>query len=160
MFLVFDTETTGLPKIDNAPVTDVENWPRLVQLSWQLHDALGNSISIPIKAKAVHGISTNHALKYGIPINEVLDIFMQSASKAKYLVGHNLGFDLNVLGAEFIRAGRDNPLPQWPVLDTCTEKMADYCQLPGGKGGKFKLPKLGEFHHLLFGEDFDSAHNA
>ena len=172
MFLVFDTETTGLPKNDNAPVTDVENWPRLVQLSWQLHDALGNIIEyhnhivqpdgfvIPIKAKAVHGISTNHALKYGIPINEVLDIFMQSASKAKYLVGHNLGFDLNVLGAEFIRAGRDNPLPQWPVLDTCTEKMADYCQLPGGKGGKFKLPKLGEFHHLLFGEDFDSAHNA
>jgi DNA polymerase-3 subunit alpha len=172
MFLVFDTETTGLPKIDNAPVTDVDNWPRLVQLSWQLHDALGNLIEyhnhivqpdgfvIPIKAKAVHGISTNHALKYGIPINEVLDSFMQSASKAKYLVGHNLDFDLNVLGAEFIRAGRDNPLPQWPVLDTCTEKMAEYCQLPGGKGGKFKLPKLGEFHHLLFDEDFDSAHNA
>ena len=27
MFLVFDTETTGLPKIENAPLTDFDNWP-------------------------------------------------------------------------------------------------------------------------------------
>ena len=172
MFLIFDTETTGLPKIENAPVSDVDNWPRLVQLSWQLHDALGALVEyhnyivkpdgfvIPIDAKMVHGISTEHAMKYGIPVNEVLDLFMQSAAKAQYLVGHNLNFDLNVLGAEFIRAGRDNPLPQWPVIDTCTEKTAEFCQLPGGKGGKFKLPRLGEIHHILFGEDFDSAHNA
>ena len=172
MFIVFDTETTGLPKIDNAPVSDVDNWPRLVQLSWQVHDALGRLVEyqnhivipdgfeIPILAKAVHGISTEHALKYGRPLNEVLDAFMQSASQAKYLVGHNLNFDLNVLGAEFIRAGRENPLPQWPVVDTMSEKVTDFCQLPGGKNGKFKSPRLGELHHILFGEDFDSAHNA
>ena len=119
MFFVFDTETTGLPKIDNAPVSDVDNWPRLVQLSWQVHDALGNLVEyhnyivqpdgfvIPINSQAVHGISTNHALKYGLPINEVLDLFMQSASKAKYLVGHNLNFDLNVMGAEFKKVVKD-----------------------------------------------------
>ena len=88
MFLVFDTETTGLPKIENAPVSDVDNWPRLVQLSWQLHDALGALVEyhnyivkpdgfvIPIDAKMVHGISTEHAMKYGKPLNEVLDLFM------------------------------------------------------------------------------------
>lgn len=27
MYLFFDTETTGLPKRWNAPVTDLENWP-------------------------------------------------------------------------------------------------------------------------------------
>jgi DNA polymerase-3 subunit alpha len=39
MFLIYDTETTGLPKNYNAPLTDSDNWPRLVQLAWQLHDA-------------------------------------------------------------------------------------------------------------------------
>ena len=38
MYLIFDTETTGLPKNFNAPLTDFDNWPRLVQLAWQIHD--------------------------------------------------------------------------------------------------------------------------
>jgi hypothetical protein len=36
MYLFFDTETTGLPKSWKAPVTDVNNWPRLVQLAFLL----------------------------------------------------------------------------------------------------------------------------
>ena len=44
MFLVFDTETTGLPKRWNAPIDDLDNWPRCVQLAWQLHDANGKLI--------------------------------------------------------------------------------------------------------------------
>ena len=172
MFLVFDTETTGLPKIENAPLTDFDNWPRMVQLAWQIHDEKGRFVEnhnylvqpdgfvIPIDAKMVHGISTEHAMKYGKPLNEVLDLFMISAAKATYLVGHNINFDLNVLGCEFLRCGRENPLRRWQIIDTCTEKTAEFCQFPGGKGGKFKLPRLGEFHHLLFGEYFDSAHNA
>ena len=45
MYLVFDTETTGLPKKWNAPLSDSENWPRCVQLAWQLHDSKGILIS-------------------------------------------------------------------------------------------------------------------
>ena len=45
MFLIYDTETTGLPKNYNAPLTDSDNWPRLVQLAWQLHDAKGKLLS-------------------------------------------------------------------------------------------------------------------
>ena len=41
MYLIFDTETTGLPKKWNAPITDSDNWPRSVQLAWQLHDSKG-----------------------------------------------------------------------------------------------------------------------
>ena len=44
MFLVFDTETTGLPKIENAPLTDFDNWPRMVQLAWQIHDEKGRFV--------------------------------------------------------------------------------------------------------------------
>ena len=172
MFLIFDTETTGLPKNYNAPLTDFDNWPRLVQLAWQLHDAKGNLVEnynllvkpdgfiIPIETKMVHGISTEHATKYGLPLHEVLDTFLKSAEKAKYFVGHNIDFDLNIVGCEFLRDRGSNPLMAWPRVDTCTEKTAEFCKLPGGKGGKFKLPKLNEFHEILFGSRFDSAHNA
>ena len=36
IYLFFDTETTGLPKSWKAPVTDTENWPRIVQIAWIL----------------------------------------------------------------------------------------------------------------------------
>lgn len=172
MFLIFDTETTGLPKNQNAPLSDFDNWPRMVQLAWQIHDEKGRFVEaqnhlvkpdgfiIPIDAKMEHGISTEHALKHGKPLHEVLDLFLESASKANYLVGHNIGFDLSVLGCEFLRMNRENPLPKWKVVDTCTEKTAKFCQFPGGRNGHFKFPRLGEFYHLLFGEDFSSAHNA
>ena len=45
MYLFFDTETTGLPKRWNAPVTDVDNWPRLVQLAWITYDNQGNKLN-------------------------------------------------------------------------------------------------------------------
>jgi DNA polymerase-3 subunit alpha len=55
--------------------------------------------------------------------------------------------------------GRETPLVK-PVLDTCTERSALLCQIPGGRGGKFKLPTLTEIHQHLFGEPFNEAHNA
>lgn len=30
----FDTETTGIPKNWEAPVTDLSNWPRMVQIAY------------------------------------------------------------------------------------------------------------------------------
>ena len=44
MYLIFDTETTGLPKNYNAPISDTDNWPRAVQIAWQLHDEWGQLI--------------------------------------------------------------------------------------------------------------------
>jgi len=172
MFLVFDTETTGLPIRKDAPLTDFENWPRVVQLAWQLYDEVGKLIEsqnyivrpdgfeIPINAKMVHGISTEHALKVGKPLGDVLDVFMESAKKAKYFVGHNITFDLCVLGCEFLRNRGGNPLTNWPKVDTCTEKTAVFCKIPGGTHGGFRFPKLTNFYKLLFGNEFDSAHNA
>ncbi|MDO5342927.1 MAG: DNA polymerase III subunit alpha [Bacteroidia bacterium] len=172
MFLVFDTETTGLPLRKDAPLTDFGNWPRMVQLAWQVHDEFGSFVeaqnhivrpdgfTIPINAKMVHGISTEHALEVGKPLGEVLDMFLESAKNAKYLVGHNINFDLSVLGCEFLRDRGENPLPNWKIVDTCTEKTAAFCKIPGGTHGGFRFPKLINFYKLLFGNEFDSAHNA
>ena len=46
MYLVFDTETTGLPLNFKAPLTDFNNWPRMVQIAWQIHDIRGELIEV------------------------------------------------------------------------------------------------------------------
>ncbi|NHF58538.1 DNA polymerase III subunit alpha [Flavobacteriaceae bacterium TP-CH-4] len=172
MYLIFDTETTGLPKRWDAPITDTDNWPRCVQIAWQLHDAMGNLLehqdylirpdgfNIPYDAEQVHGISTALAEAKGVPMVEVLEKFNAAMARTKFVVGQNVGFDLNIMGAEFYRAEIDNALQELPVLDTCTEETAALCQIPGGRGGKFKLPTLTELHEYLFKEPFDEAHNA
>ncbi|MDG2433325.1 3'-5' exonuclease, partial [Flavobacterium sp.] len=156
MYLIFDTETTGLPKRWDAPITDSANWPRCIQIAWQLHDEMGNLIehqdylikpdgfNIPYDAERIHGISTELAAAEGISLSEVLEKFNIALSKSKFIVGQNLGFDVNIMGAEFHRMAVDSPMATMPVLDTCTEVTAKLLQLPGGRGGKFKLPTLTE----------------
>ena len=171
MYLIFDTETTGLPKKWNVPISDSENWPRCVQLAWQLHDNNGKLISsqssiikpdgfdIPFESEKVHGISTVLANKIGENLNDVLEIFNSDLSKSKYIVGHNLKFDTNIVGAEFFRLKIDNSLNEKNILDTCTEKTANLCKIQGGRG-KFKFPTLIELYKYLFNDDFQQAHNA
>lgn len=172
MYLIFDTETTGLPKNWKAPITDTDNWPRCIQIAWQLHDELGKVIehdnflvnpdgfNIPYDAEQVHGISTELAAAKGISLSECLERFNNVLAKSKFIVGQNVGFDVNIMGCEFYRLGIENNLTNLPVLDTCTEVTAEMCQIPGGRGGKFKLPTLTELHEYLFGEAFGEAHNA
>ncbi|AOW20530.1 DNA polymerase III subunit alpha [Urechidicola croceus] len=172
MYLIFDTETTGLPKKWNAPITDTDNWPRCIQIAWQLHDELGQLIenqdylvqtdgfNIPYDAEQIHGISTQLADEKGISLIEVLEKFNVALSKTKFVVGQNVGFDLNIMGCEYHRLGIETPLNSMPILDTCTETTANLCQIPGGRGGKFKLPTLTELHQHLFRKAFGEAHNA
>ena len=172
MYLIFDTETTGLPKRWDAPITDTGNWPRCVQIAWQLHDGMGKLIehqdyliqpegyNIPYDAERIHGISTELAQADGISLSEVLKKFNVALSKSKFIVGQNLKFDINIMGCEFHRLGIESPMSSMPVLDTCTEVTATLLQLPGGRGGKFKLPTLTELHSYLFNKPFSEAHNA
>ena len=171
MFLIYDTETTGLPRNYEAPVTDLENWPRVVQLAWQLHDADGSLIeardflikpenfTIPYNASKVHGITTELALEQGDDLRLVLEQFVLALEQTRVVVGHNIDFDLNIIGAEFLRCGFKNYFEG--KLQLCTKlESVDFCALPGGRGGGFKWPNLEELHNKLFGEDFPDAHNA
>ena len=172
MYLIFDTETTGLPKKWNAPLTDSENWPRCIQIAWQIHDAAGTVIShedyliqpdgytIPFDSEQIHGISTALGEAQGVPLDEVLEKFHKALDEVDYVVGHNVSFDRNIMGAEYLRSGLEDVLENKAVVDTCTEETAQLCQLSGGRGGKFKLPTLSELYRFLFQENFMEAHNA
>jgi DNA polymerase-3 subunit alpha len=172
MYLIFDTETTGVPHNKSAPITDLDNWPRLVQLAWQLHDPKGRLISnhsyiikpdgfdIPFKAEKVHGISTRRAMEEGIELKGVFDYFLKDLEKTKQLVGHNIEFDINIIGAEFIRQSiSTETFLNLSKVDTGLASI-EFCQLQGGLGGKLKMPRLTELHEKLFGKPFQDAHDA
>ena len=172
MYLIFDTETTGLPKKWNAPISDINNWPRCVQLAWQIHDNLGNCIeskdflikpdgyNIPYDSQKIHGISTELAERDGHDLLEVLTQFNKAVKNSKFIIGHNVKFDLNIMGCEFYRLKVKNNLEVSKILDTCYEKTATLCEIPGGRGGKYKFPTLTELHSYLFSTSFADAHNA
>lgn len=169
MYLFFDTETTGLPRNWKAPVSDLNNWPRIVQLAYLYYDTSGNEISrgdyiirpegftIPPDASRVHGISTERALQEGVSLADILHNFKDLMDRSDYLVAHNISFDEKVLGAEFLRKGMSNPVAT--IDKICTmQNTVDFCAIPGPYG--FKWPKLSELHYKLFGRDFEEAHNA
>ncbi len=171
MYLIFDTETTGLPKDYQAPLTDFENWPRLVQIAWQLHDKTGKLLSaqnlivrpdgftIPFNAEKVHGISTERALAEGWPLSDVLQRFNDDLARTQRLIAHNIEFDMAIVGCEFLRQQTKTPFHDIEQFCTKTE-TTDFVALPGGKGGKYKWPTLTELHQKLFNEPVQDAHDA
>lgn len=157
MYIIFDTETTGLPKNWNLPYTDTDNWPRAIQIAWQLHDDMGELIEskdflirpegfdIPYDAEKIHGISTELATQQGESLEMVMGLFNEALGKAKFVVGQNIGFDKNIMGCEFHRYSVPNKLQEMPVLDTCTEisaRMVAFIDFyKNGDSGKVKTDK-------------------
>lgn len=169
MFLFFDTETTGLPRSWQAPLEDLNNWPRLVQLAWLLVDDAGKEFDgknriikpenfiIPKESEAVHGISTARAKKEGIKLDEALMEFANAIERSKTLVAHNISFDEKIMGAEFLRKEIEHQLFNRPKICTM-HKSTNFCKIRNGYG--YKWPKLIELHEKLFDSDFDGAHDA
>ena len=169
MNLFFDTETTGIPRNYKAPVTDLQNWPRLVQLAWLLTDAHGNELSsaeyvvkpegivIPNDAAKIHGITSEKAQRIGAALQFVLGEVVTSIQKASILVAHNMQFDEKILGAELLRSGQSNVVAS--KERRCTMLAAtNFCRIPGPYG--YKWPTLQELHLTLFNEPFAGAHQA
>lgn len=169
MFLFFDTETTGLPNNWKAPVTDLNNWPRLVQLAYLVYDSKGTKIkeedfiikpegfTIPTDVSQIHGITTESALFEGKSLSEVLNQFHLLVSQAEFLVAHNMSFDEKIVGAEFLRLGMENIISTKKKI--CTMEIStNFCAINGPYG--YKWPKLSELHYKLFKTNFEEAHNA
>jgi DNA polymerase III epsilon subunit-like protein len=168
-YLFFDTETTGVPKNYKAPMSNLKNWPRLVQIAWIACDENGNTIEsdeyiikpngfiIPNDATLIHGITTEKAIQEGKDINDVLTPFAKLAGDAAFLVGHNVSFDMNIVGAEMIRANMACVVENKKFI--CTMKSSvDFCAIPGYYGNKW--PKLEELYAKLFRKRLQNAHTA
>lgn len=156
--LLFDVETTGLPKTKKPAIEGPNNWPHIVSISWLILD---NNIIvkkrdyiikpegwiIPQDSTRIHGITTEDALEKGFPLLKVMSEFMAEIFDG--LVAHNIEFDYNVvmnairwdLGIEF--KGFSKPL-------ICTMKLStEKCKLNSYWGG-FKYPSLSELYFEVF----------
>jgi DNA polymerase III epsilon subunit-like protein len=168
-YLFFDTETNGKALDFNAPVDDLDNWPRIAQLGWQVYNVSHELISegsylikpdgweIPQEQFFIdNNMSTERCEEFGIPISEALDKFLVDLTKSKFLIAHNLSFDINVVGAELIRLNKSIPSD---ITQICTMKAStDFCAIKARWG--FKWPTLTELHTKLFNEGFEGAHDA
>ena len=141
-YLFFDTETTGLPKDWKAPVTNLDNWPRLVQIAWMLYDKDGGKISeasyvvkpegfdIPTVASDIHGITTEKALAEGRPLVDVLKDFKEMLDNSKSLVAHNMSYDIKIIHAELLR--KNMPCDLETRATVCTkESSTNFCAIDG-----------------------------
>jgi len=169
MYLFFDTETTGMPRNWKAPVSDTNNWPRMVQIAWLYYDEDRNLVdaqdhiiqpegyTIPKNVERVHGISTAIAKAKGVDLEKTLLTFKKLIDKTDYVIAHNISFDEKVVGAEFIRKKIQHRLSLSERI--CTMQAGtDFCKIPGKYG--YKWPTLSELHIKTFGKDFLEQHNA
>lgn len=169
MFLIFDTETTGLPEDYKAPAGPA--WPRLVSISWQLVTSQNEVIereyfivkpkgfTIPEEVVKIHGISTEIALKEGKHLGFVLGKFSKACSMASVLVAHNIEFDIKIVKSAYIQANLSfNAVGN--KRQYCTKEASKILSnIPSSKG-EFKALKLAELYRYFFNEDFQGAHNS
>lgn len=172
MYLFIDTETTGLPKSFDAPIHDIDNWPRIVQLGWAIYDHEGSittlnshilipeNFKIPKEAVQKHGITTEKAKKEGIPIKNALNELNQNIDNSSTIIAHNIKFDIPTVNAEFVRNSIKTTLLKKPTFCTMTnKKIISFCKIPR-YGGGYKYPRLPELHKKLFDTSFDGEHDA
>jgi DNA polymerase III subunit epsilon len=113
LVLVFDTETNGLPKDMRAVpnVSNFQDWPKIVQLSYMLYDTDANKIvlchnyiirvpNISPESTKIHGITNERSEREGIPIKEALKLFIENMKISDLVVAHNVEFDQKVVLAE------------------------------------------------------------
>ena len=173
MYLFFDCETTGLPRIRYFSPEVAEEWPRIVQIAWARYDVRGqgkgaesrivkpDGFSIPPDSTRIHGISDAHARRVGRDLGEVLDEFLEAAGQPGLtLVAHNLDYDFGVVGSELVRTRRSLSFLEIPGI--CTMKSTtDLVRLPRPGGGfGHKWPTLEELHTWVFGFSYEGAHDA
>jgi len=189
-FLVYDTETTGLPQSKYVKMSLVDLWPYVVQFSYIIYDSETNKlekndqiIKIPenvIMSQeniALHGITNEMSSTCGVSINNVIEEFLNTIERVDLIIGHNLEFDLNMLKIEIMRMIRDTTneeikkIYQEKLIKIgnydkyyCTMKTTvDLCKLPSPykkNKDQYKYPKLDELHNYLFGLKPQKLHNS
>jgi len=175
--LIFDTETTGLPRDKNMPAILLkENWPDIVSLSWRLYEdgALVSKRSfivkpegwtIPMESTKIHGITHDFALANGVALKDAMNTFCDHLAKATTVIAHNLAFDKQViLNALFWRLSVTRVA--WsPLADICTGILSTNelkLQFSGRNTyGNYKMPSLKELYMNTFNrEDPSGAHES
>lgn len=131
--LFIDTEASGLPVNWKLPYSAEGNWPSAVQISWIIyskdrqeikranHYIRNTDFFITPQAMDIHGINSGFLAVKGEARQEVMALLAADLNQYQPLViGHFVQLDYHILGADFYRAGLENPLVNLPLFCTMT----------------------------------------
>ena len=177
-FLVFDTETNGLPECQRYgffPLyTDTQKYSnaRVVQVSYIITDNLYNkheesdtiikADQFKIENHQFHGITQEISENDGVPFVEFAKQFHNSLKYIHTIVAHNISFDFNVLCAEFYRYNLTDVLECFQSKhQICTMKKYKYHVGATFKNSlDIKDPNLKELYYYATGEIMENHHNS
>lgn len=169
MYLFMDCETNGKITDYKASFKEVDKFPRITQFAWALYNSEGllfKSFQSLIKPEGWtipndqffidNNMSTERCEKGGKPIEPILKDFLIEINNCKYLLAHNMNFDLPVTASEMFRLKLQSENKPEKI---CTmQSSTDICKIAGKYGHKW--PSLQELHNFLFNCDFQGAHDA
>lgn len=166
-YLIFDIKTTGFPKDWDGSVHEFDNWPRIIEIAWQLYDDKRNLVNeksflirpdgydISEDIEKLTGISFDEANEVGVSLMNSLQEFTSVFLKFNpTLIAHNCEFDINVIQAHLINNNFPQSLDEYRHICTMKES-ATFCDLPN-----LKYPKLHELYNKLFSEPPSKSHRA
>lgn len=178
--IFYDTETTGLPFF-NDPSEDPRQ-PHIVQIAAAMVDldtrktiasmdviCRPDGWTIPDDVAAIHGITTEHALDFGVSESLAIGMFMDLWHDGKHLrIAHNEQFDARILRIALLRHKDAATADQWKGgKASCTQALATpILKLPPtGKmiaAGRHhhKSANLGESYQHFTGKQLEGAHTA
>lgn len=158
-YLVFDTETTGLP--DMKQPADAVGQPRLasiamlfvspafdIQCEW-FSLVLPDGWGMGAEASAINGLTTERLAADGLSVRYALEIYARAIDEGRTVVAHNVVFDTKIMRGELRRAGMDDRYARTSTVCTMTH------------GRRFcSRGKLSVVYEELTGKPLDGAHNA
>lgn len=159
--IIFDTETTGLPEPAGAPLT---KQPSIIEFGAikfddnnpeQEIDRLEflinpGTLPLPPIITEITGIKDDDLRdkpRFPAVFPHIVEFFLGE----RFVVAHNLQFDLNLLSFELRRMNRQYAFP-WPPVQICTVEATMHLN-----GYRLKLDKL---HEMATGTPVPEAHRA
>ena len=186
--LVFDTETTGLPKSKIISPTTLDLWPHIVQFSYIIFDSETNiiikikdciikvpdTVTISEENSNIHGITNEISLIRGVSLQPVIEEFFEDINNVDHIVGHNISFDINMVKVELNRLllDRDEVVQFHKYLTVLNDSNNIYCTMQESiefcaieMKDKFgrpykKFPKLIELYKKMFNVTPNNLHNS
>lgn len=173
-YIVFDTETTGLPRDRSNPPVEknlhMYDTARILQLSWAVYDINGKLIKIEnylikpcgynVAATNIHGI-TDEMAQTGQLFKVVINKFYEDVKNVSAIIAHNINFDDNVLKSEMIRHDLFTLLNEYDKVNKiCSMKKCKYIVKALGVNGQIKNPKQLELYKFVIGEEMMGGHDA
>ena len=174
MYIIFDTETTGLIPKDPSnnyyhyTNTSKYNNARMIQISYEILDCTLNVIATrsfyinevdTISNSQFHNITKDLLEKEGISMKQFCDIFTEDLNICSRIIAHNLQFDYFILMSELYRFGFTDIINKINLLKLiCSMKKTRHFVCSNKK-----YPKLLELYNYANNsnlKELPNAHNS